>query len=131
MAQYEAHPQAQAVSYAAFQRYIARASRNIAAAFAALDPDGRGCLTERRLLASLQGMGFSAQREDALRMIELLDRSQDRCITYGEFLRFAAMLPAPQVDNGNVAFCWVDSADYVDGVEFRLNMVRAAPRRPA
>jgi hypothetical protein len=73
-------------------------------------------------------MGFSAEREDALKMIQLLDRNHDKTITINEFLRFACMLPAVQLKNDNIAFCWVDSTDYVDGMEFRLSMVRYSGR---
>lgn len=49
-------------------------------------------------------------QEDALKMIQLLDQNKDRRISYNEFMRFAALLPETQLKNGNVAFCWVDSA---------------------
>lgn len=57
-------------------------------------------------------------------MIRLLDRNCDQAITFEEFCRFACMLPRNQIENNNVAFCWVDSADFMDGLAFRLNMVR-------
>lgn len=57
-------------------------------------------------------------------MIRLLDRNCDEAITFEEFCRFACMLPRNQIENNNVAFCWVDSADFMDGLAFRLNMVR-------
>lgn len=114
---------ATSVSYENFQRYVSKASRNIAKAFETLDPDNSGYLTESGLLVALRSLGFSAQQEDALKMIQLLDRNKDRKITYQEFVRFACLLPETQLANDNVAFCWVDSADYVDGMECRLNMV--------
>lgn len=58
-------------------------------------------------------------------MIQLLDKNKDHRITYTEFVRFACLLPETQLANGNVAFCWVDSADFVDGIESRLSMVRS------
>lgn len=59
-------------------------------------------------------------------MIRLLDRNCDEQITFEEFCRFACMLPRNQIENNNVAFCWVDSADFMDGLAFRLNMVHCA-----
>lgn len=60
---------------------------------------------------------------ESCRMIRLLDRNCDEAITFEEFCRFACMLPRNQIENNNVAFCWVDSADFTDGLAFRLNMV--------
>ena len=124
MEQYAADSGAAALSFDDFHRYVTRATSPLFRAFEALDPDCTGYLTEAGLLTALRSMGFSAEKDDALKMIELLDRNHDRRVTFAEFVRFACLLPEGQVANDNVAFCWVDSADFVDGLESRLHMVR-------
>jgi EF-hand domain pair len=127
LGQYGHKATATPVSFEEFEAYVRKASAKMCRAFERLDSEHSGALTESGLLAALRTMGFSAQREDALRMIELLDRNHNRQISFAEFVHFACLLPERQVANGNVAACWVDSADFVDGLEARLNMVRARP----
>ena len=122
--QYARDCSAAQVSFEDFEAYMRKASRRMHAAFDALDAEHKGYLTEAGLLQALRAMGFPAKGEDARRMIELLDKSHDQCISYAEFVRFACLLPEVQLANNNVASCWVDSTDFVDGVEFRLSMVR-------
>eukprot|EP00892_Ulva_mutabilis_P000936 jgi/Ulvmu1/10843/UM007_0017.1 len=111
------------VSYNQFCSYFDHSTDKLWQAFESLDDQSNGLITEGSLLRSLRDMGMSAQPEDARRMIRLLDRNCDDAITFEEFCRFACMLPRNQIENNNVAFCWVDSADFMDGHAFRLNMV--------
>lgn len=61
-------------------------------------------------------------------MIHLLDTDNDDQISYDEFRRFVYLLPESQVSKSNILYSWVDSADWVEGIEYRLCMT--PPRQP-
>ncbi|KAK9813123.1 hypothetical protein WJX72_009417 [[Myrmecia] bisecta] len=116
------------VDWAEFQKYVGRREADIRAAFEKLDAHWEGRISAAALEEDLQHAGLPAGRDDAHKMIQLLDRNKDGVITYDEFRRFVCLLPAAQVVNHNTLFCWVDSADYMDGVECRLCMI--PPKHP-
>ena len=111
------------LSFDAYKVHVRESSERCWKAFNELDMDQSGVLTEDNLLRSLKKMGMKPKPEDARRMIQLLDVNCDHSITFQEFCRFACMLPRIQLDS-NAASCWADSTDYVNGVDFRPDMVR-------
>lgn len=113
------------VPFENFSRYVMKQSAKMWRAFRELDAENNGFITESGLLAALQSMGLPAKADDSFKMIQLLDNTATSTVSYKEFCRFACLLPSAQLENDNVAFCWVDSADYTDGVEFRLSMTPA------
>ena len=40
-------------------------------------------------------------------------------IDYNEFRRFVVLLPSNQLSGGNIVSSWIDSADWMAGVEYR------------
>lgn len=125
--QYTGSRCADAVSQEGFERYAERVSRKIARAFAALDADSTGAINTADLLATLQRMGCEGVcASDALRMVELLDRSGTGGIALADFARYACFLPEAQLTGENAAFCWLDSADLAAGREVQLKVVRSA-----
>jgi hypothetical protein len=40
-------------------------------------------------------------------------------IDYEEFRRFVVLLPANQLSQGGIVSSWIDSADWMSGVEYR------------
>jgi hypothetical protein len=40
-------------------------------------------------------------------------------IDYEEFRRFVVLLPANQLSHGGIVSSWIDSADWMSGIEYR------------
>lgn len=118
------------MSFDAYKMHVRDSSERCWKAFNELDVDQSGVITEGNLLRALKKMGMKPKQEDARRMIQLLDVNCDHSITFQEFCRFACMLPRIQLD-ANAASCWADSTDYVNGVDFRPDMVCTALQLPS
>ncbi|KAK9805411.1 hypothetical protein WJX73_002357 [Symbiochloris irregularis] len=111
-----------------FQHYVMRKERAIRRAFKALDEDDSGAISLIELKHALQESWVPLTDDDAMDMIHLLDRDGDDQINYNEFRHFVYLLPENQISRDNILFSWVDSADWMDGIEYRLSMT--PPRAP-
>ena len=111
------------LSLDAYKKHVRESTERCWKAFNELDVDRSGCIREENLLRALKNMGMKPKPEDARRMIQLLDVNCDHSITFPEFCRFAFMLPSIQLDV-NAASVWADSTDFVNGIDFRPDMVR-------
>lgn len=110
------------LSLDAYKKHVRESTERCWKAFNELDVDRSGCIREENLLQALKKMGMKPKPEDARRMIQLLDVNCDHSITFPEFCRFAFMLPRIQLDV-NAASVWADSTDFVNGIDFRPDMV--------
>lgn len=121
MTQYDSDAD-QTISFAEFRNYVKSNEHNMRAAFARLDENASGSITSEEVLAVLQKYGLPAKKADADRMIALLDKDNNRSITYDEFVKFSMLLPAAQVRSSRMLYCWLDSADWMQFSEFRTTM---------
>jgi hypothetical protein len=113
----------QRLSFEAYKMHVSRSAERCMTAFNELDVNRSGFITEDSLLCALKKMGMKPKQQDARRMIQLLDINCDHSITFHEFCRFAFMLPRIQLDS-NAVSAWADSADFVNGIDFRPDMVQ-------
>lgn len=111
------------LSFDGYKKHVHDSTERCLKAFNELDVDHSGVITEDNLLCALKKMGMKPKQADARRMIQLLDVNCDHSITFQEFCRFACMLPRIQLD-ANAASVWADSTDFVNGLDFRPDMVR-------
>lgn len=51
--------------------------------------------------------------------MQFFDRAPYVQVTFEEFRRFAVMLPEQQLQEENILCSWMDSADWMEGVEYR------------
>ncbi|KAK9838222.1 hypothetical protein WJX84_010632 [Apatococcus fuscideae] len=116
------------VDFMEFQHYVHHRRRNMRAAFEEMDFHHTGTIDADDLLEDLKKAGLPARPEDAKKMIDLLDRDHDGRVSFDEFQRYICLLPAAQVVHHNVIYCWLDSSDWVDGIEYRLCMT--PPKQP-
>jgi EF hand len=69
---------------------------------------------------SVRHAGLPVSDADAAKMVALLDADGNGQIDYHEFRRFCSMLPSSQIaQQDKILYCWVDSADWISGVEYR------------
>lgn len=54
-----------------------------------------------------------------LRLITLPGFCSDTQIDFEEFQRFVVLLPASQLSEGGIVTSWIDSADWMSGIEYR------------
>lgn len=121
MAQFDTNGDGQ-VDSSEFQNYIAMQEKSILEAFSELDANQNGEVDDEELLRAMRKVGHDIGPEDAERMIQLLDRDGDGQIDLHEFRRFVVLLPQNQLSHGGIIASWSDSADWVTGIAYRLNM---------
>ncbi|PSC76347.1 calcium-binding mitochondrial carrier S -1 [Micractinium conductrix] len=108
------------VDFQEFRRYVQSKERRIRAAFRSIDADADGQLDAGEVHAAAQALGLSVAPGEAERMVSMLDADGDGLISYGEFRRFVVMLPGAQLTRSNIMWAWLDSSDWLDGMEYRL-----------
>lgn len=106
-----------------FHNYINLQEKNVLKAFTELDANQSGNVDEQELLRAMRKVGHNIAPEDAERMIRLLDRDGDGQIDLHEFRRFAVLLPQNQLSQKSIITNWIDSADWISGIEYRLSLV--------
>lgn len=116
------------ITYDEFVRYVATKEAAIKRAFQRMDADGSGHLDKVEVLEAVTALGLGVTSKDVEGMVGLLDTNGDGVIGYEEFKRFVLLLPGAQVSNDNILAAWVDSASWVESMEYRLNHI--PPKQP-
>ncbi|GAB4821098.1 hypothetical protein N2152v2_008144 [Parachlorella kessleri] len=117
------------ITYEEFRRYVYTKEARIRRVFDEMDGDKNGQLDAQEVRRAATGkaprmaLGLAVNEKEVGRMIGLLDTDGDSKINYQEFRRFAILLPGAQVNRRKLVAAWVDSADWVDCMEYRLNHI--------
>ncbi|KAK9795508.1 hypothetical protein WJX73_001295 [Symbiochloris irregularis] len=109
-----------AVDFTEFEHYVAKRRGTMERAFDKMDKDKSGTISETELLEVLKHAGVPATTADAQHMVQMLDSRNQGEVTFQDFCRYITMLPDAQVTHDNVLYCWIDSADWLHGIEYRL-----------
>uniref|UniRef100_A0A7S2YX55 EF-hand domain-containing protein n=1 Tax=Chloropicon laureae TaxID=464258 RepID=A0A7S2YX55_9CHLO len=97
------------ISKAEFTQYVRDKEKAMLEVFNKMDVDGSGKITSEEIQSAMAQMGIQASAADGARMVELLDQNSDGTITFDEFKKYTALLPAAQLKS-NAAYCWMGSS---------------------
>ncbi len=86
-----------------------RRSQAMFRAFQELDVDSSGEVTGDEIARCLASLGIKSSDSDTKKMLRLLDANGDGRISFEEFKKFAAMLPASQL-SGNSVYAWTGAS---------------------
>lgn len=92
-----------------FVKYMAKKEKAMFRAFQELDVDSSGEVTGDEIARCLASLGIKSSDSDTKKMLRLLDANGDGRISFEEFKKFAAMLPASQL-RGNSVYAWTGAS---------------------
>lgn len=111
------------IDFSEFSRYVGTKVASVRRAFESMDTDGNGQLDAEEVRRAVLALGLSVSLPEAERMVALLDRDGDARIDFEEFGRFVVLLPGSQARAAGITSAWLDSADWVESMEYRLSHV--------